>query len=207
MRLRDPIDGRDKIMWVDAGFNASPVASHLMDELFLRKARAAMGDAAARRALAEMLSSAPRLRAWRAFVENALAMGRPQNRTMTLGLTPDGAIVYLPDTLIVGPKARRHEFKGEALDHDAWTTLGERFNQARWFEDVQTGNFAALLDDVAVYIDKGGKVDSIYRDPLIKQKIAAKRLVEAKRRRQDSNRTSAPTPSGITAASDNKDST
>lgn len=180
VRYRDPIDGRDKVMWVDAGFNASPVASHLMDDLLLRKARAAFGQPEAMRLVAETLRAEPRLRAWRAFVENTLATGRPQNQTVTLGLTPTGAVAWVGDTLLVGPKARRHAAKGEALGRNEWMMLPERLRRAQWYEDRQTGNLVARLGDTAVYIDKGGQVDSVYRDPLIEQKIATQRWVAVK---------------------------
>ena len=185
VRYRDPIDGRDKIMWVDAGFNASPLASHLMDELFMRKARAALGDAAARAALAEMLASAPRLRAWAAFVENTLAMGRPQNRTMTAGLLPaafDAAspVIHLRDGLLAGPKARRHEVRGDAPSRAEWMSLPTDLDAARWYRDVETGNAVAVLKNgLAVLISPAdGLVDTIYRDNLAEKKIASGRWRE-----------------------------
>ncbi|TSE29041.1 hypothetical protein [Tepidimonas charontis] len=106
--------------------------------------------------------------------------GRPQNKTVTLGLTPTGAVAWVGDTLLVGPKARRHAAKGEALGRDEWMMLPERFRRAQWYEDRQTGNLVARLGDTAVYIDKGGQVDSVYRDPLIEQKTATQRWVAVK---------------------------
>jgi hypothetical protein len=180
VRYRDPISGQDKVMWVDVGFNASPAASHLMDDLLLRKARSALGQAQAMRIVRETLDSEPRQRAWQAFVDNTLATGRRQNQTMTLGLTPTGVVAWVVDTLLVGPKARRHAVRGEALGREEWMALTGRFRQARWYEDRQTGNLVALMGDIVAYIDRGGKVDSLYRDPLIGQKIATQRWTEVK---------------------------
>jgi hypothetical protein len=178
VRYRDPIDGRDKIMWVDAGFNASPLASHLMDELFMRKARAALGDAAARAALAEMLASAPRLRAWAAFVENTLAYKLTQGQTGTLGVLPAGfkaenPIIWLEDRLIAGKKGLRHVGAGDAPSRDQWLALPERLKEAVWYRDTRTANAVALLPDgLAVMVDAAsGRVTSVYRDTAAADKI------------------------------------
>ena len=178
VRYRDPIDGRDKIMWVDAGFNASPLASHLMDELFMRKARAALGDAAARAALAEMLASAPRLRAWRAFVENTLAYKLTQGQTGTLGVLPAGLkaenpVIWLEDRLIAGKKGLRHVGAGDAPSREQWLALPELLKEAVWYRDTRNNHAVALLPDgLAVIVDPvSGRVTSVYRDAAAADKI------------------------------------
>lgn len=178
VRYRDPIDGQDKIMWVDAGFNASPVASHLMDEMFLRKARAALGDEAARAALAEMLSSTPRMKAWRAFVENTLAYKLTQGQTGTLGVLPAGfkaenPVLWLEDRLIAGKKGLRHVGAGDAPSRDQWLALPERLKEAVWYRDTRNKHAVALLPDgLAVIVDPvSGRVTSVYRDAAAADKI------------------------------------
>lgn len=178
VRYRDPIDGRDKIMWVDAGFNASPMASHLMDELFMRKARAALGDEAARAALAEMLASTPRMKAWLAFVENALAYNLTQGQTGTLGMLPADfdakqPVLWLEDRLIVGKKGLRHVGAGDAPSREQWLALPERLKEAVWYRDTRNKHAVALLPDgLAVIVDPvSGRVTSVYRDAAAADKI------------------------------------
>lgn len=186
VRVKDAITGRDKIMWVDAGFNASPAASHLMDDLLLKKARAAVGDQEAPRLVGEVLTSPPRLAAWRAFVGNTLATGMAQRQTMTVGLAPanDGAarrIVYLSDQLIVGKKDRRHIRDGDAPSREAWMALPERMRAATWYVDTRTQDTVAVLPDgLCVMVDETGRVDSVYRDAGAADKIARKLWVALK---------------------------
>lgn len=180
VRVKDPATGREKVMWVDAGFNASPAASHLMDELLLRKADAALGRPEALRLVGEALTSPPRLAAWRAFVDNTLAMGMAQRQTMTLGLVQpaagsDGRVAYLSDQLIVGKKGRRHVREGDAPSRDEWLGLPERMRAAKWYSDTRTRDAVAVLPDgLCVMVDKAGRVDSVYRDAGAADKIARK---------------------------------
>lgn len=178
VRYRDPIDGRDKVMWVDAGFNASPVASHLMDDLLLRKARAAFGQPEAMRLVAETVRAEPRLRAWRAFVENTLAYKLTQGQTGTLGVLPAGfkaesLVIWLEDRLIAGKKGLRHVGAGDAPSRDQWLALPERLKEAVWYRDTRTANAVALLPDgLAVMVDAAsGRVTSVYRDTAAADKI------------------------------------
>lgn len=185
VRVKDPATGRDKVMWVDVGFNASPAASHLMDDLLYKKARAAVGDQEAMRLVGEALTAPPRLAAWRAFVTNTLATGLAQRQTMTLGLAPalaiaDGQapVIYVSDRLLVGPKARRHDARGNAIDLKAWLALPEALARATWYRDRQTGHLIALLEDgTLLAIAPDGQVESVYRDGAAAEKIRAGRFV------------------------------
>lgn len=185
---RDPASGRRKMMWIDPGFNSSPVASHLMDDLLLKKAQAAVGQPEALRIVGETLTSAPRLQAWRAFVDNTMNFARPQHQTMTLGLTAwpliesgYAPIVHLRDGLLVGPKARRHEDRGDAPSRDEWLSLPERLAGAKWYRDTHTGDAVAILPDgLVLAMDKTGAVDTLYRDKLAADKIASGRWREVR---------------------------
>lgn len=185
VRVQDPATGRVKVMWVDAGFNASPAASHLFDDLLYQKARAAVGDQDALRLVGEALTSPPRLAAWRAFVDNALAMDMAQRQTMTIGVLPrtgaEARVIYLSDQLIVGKKGRRHARKGDAPSRDEWMSLPERMRAARWYVDKRSKNAVAVLPDgLCVMVDKTGQVDSVYRDALAAEKIDRKIWVALK---------------------------
>lgn len=121
----------------DAGFDGSPVQSHLMDDLLLRKAQNTLGDEQGLAEVQQALLDPVRLKAWQAFVDTALKAGRPQGQTMSFGvLSPvdlrfslaksvavQSGIIYLDDKLLSGAKARRHDQAGNALSADEWKTL------------------------------------------------------------------------------------
>jgi hypothetical protein len=180
--------GQGKTMWVDPGFNSSPAASHLIDDLLYRKAKAALAEPAAHTLVAELLASPVRRQAWGSFVENTLAFGKPQQQTMTLAMLPQqvanetgaAAVLHLSDSLLVGPKVRRHAAKGEAPDLKAYLALPETINAAKWYRDIETGNLVALNGDLAVTFNLSGKADSLYLDKLAQEKISTGRWVEVK---------------------------
>ena len=63
--------GKPITMWVDPGFNASPLAGHPFDELLAKKAVAALGDQAGFDLVRQEVLSPTRLKAWSSFVDNA----------------------------------------------------------------------------------------------------------------------------------------
>lgn len=124
----------------DAGFNASPLASHVMDDLLYRKALSALPDrATALQEVQDILLSEPRMQGWTAFVDGALAAGAGRGQTMALGVladadiafaeaqgeTVDSGIIFLEDKLLAGPKAQRHAAAGNALSREEWISLPE----------------------------------------------------------------------------------
>ena len=69
VRVKDA-RGRESTMWVDAGFNSSPLAGHPMDALLARKAVESLGDEAGFDLVRQAVLSTTRLQAWQAFVDN-----------------------------------------------------------------------------------------------------------------------------------------
>lgn len=134
-------DGREVVFRPGAGFNSSPVASHLFDDLLLEKARRTLGDAEGLLDVRQTLLSSARLDGWRAFVDSALAAPFPQRQSMAFGvlrpqdlawLQQQGAqvqsgVVFVQDTLVAGAKARRHISAGNALTAAEWHALPQRF--------------------------------------------------------------------------------
>ena len=129
----------------DAGFNSSPAASHLMDQLWLDKAKAALGDQAALEAVAKDMASEARVRGFIAWMRTTAGMGYAQNRTYGVGLLSNKAmaqfakhlpesrmgspVVAFQDHLISGKKARRHAAVGDALDLDAYERIVRDFGK------------------------------------------------------------------------------
>ena len=129
----------------DAGFNSSPAASHLMDQLWLDKAKAALGDRAALDAVAKDMASEARVRGFIAWMRTTAGMGYSQNRTYGVGLLSDKAmrqfakvlpesrmgspVVAYQDHLIAGKKARRHAAAGDALDEAAYERIVREFGK------------------------------------------------------------------------------
>lgn len=123
------------------GFNASPAASHLMDDVLLDKARRTLGDADALNEIRRFLLSPARMDGWRAFVDGSLAAPYRQGQSMAFGvlrpqdlafLQHQGAqvqsgVVFVPDRLLVGAKATRHLAAGNALTAAEWHALPLRF--------------------------------------------------------------------------------
>ncbi len=107
-------NGKDIWVGPDAGFNASPASSHIMDELLVQRAQklqatyapkpgtpgtpatpgaagtgAGKGTEAAAKALRQaqaVVTSPARQKAWKAFVANSHDFGKPQNQSMTVGI-------------------------------------------------------------------------------------------------------------------------
>lgn len=186
-------DGKTTTMWVDPGFNSSPLAGHWIDEVLAKKAVAALGDEAGFRAVEKLVLSPTRMKAWEGFVANAMdglrvpVRGRPgeyvipdQNQTMTVGIlplwlarskAPFAPILYAPDMLIVGKKARRHQDAGNALTRDDWTNLPIFIQEATWYEDKKNLVAYRAHDKLAVTFDSTGKADSAYYDSAAAEKI------------------------------------
>lgn len=179
------VDGKPTVMWVDPGFNASPLAGHWMDEMLAKKSVEALGDAAGFDQVERAVLSPTRMKAWRGFINNTQSFGKPQNQTMTAGIiplvvaramsragTPFVPVVHVPDTLIVGPKARRHAREGEALTREEWAALPVRLRTATWYRDTETGDLIAVMGGgVQASVSRSGAVDTVYRDAAAEQKI------------------------------------
>ena len=135
-----------KQIWVgpDAGFNSSPLASHLMDDVLVKRA-AGLDKELALKQVEQTVLHPVRLQAWRSFIENTLDFGRQQGQTMTLGVMQaadiayaknkgaaiDSPIVFVQDKLIKSPKATRHEADGDALSKEDWLALPLLFAKAQ----------------------------------------------------------------------------
>lgn len=85
--------GKPVLFRPDAGFDGSPLQSHLMDELLLAKAGRALGETAALAEVRQVLLDPVRLRGWEAFVDTALAE-TPQGQTMAFGVLAGEDIAY-----------------------------------------------------------------------------------------------------------------
>ena len=136
---------RNTVFAADAGFNSSPAAGHLMDQMWLDKARDALGDEKALKAIAKDMASEARVRGFTAWARVTSEMGHSQNRTYGVGVLSPKAIVKFTsilsadqigspvvafqDHLIAGKKARRHEAAGNALDNAAYAQIIQQFSQ------------------------------------------------------------------------------
>ena len=136
---------RNTVFAADAGFNSSPAAGHLMDQLWLEKARDALGDKAALEAIAKDMASEARVRGFMAWMRTTSGNGYSQNRTYGVGVLSNKAIekfasilgteemgspvVAFQDHLIAGKKARRHETAGNSLDHAAYEQVIKQFGK------------------------------------------------------------------------------
>lgn len=75
----------------DAGFDGSPIQSHLMDQVLYDKAERTLGATAAIAEVQDTLLAPVRLRAWEAFVNRAAS---PQGQTMSIGVLDPTDITY-----------------------------------------------------------------------------------------------------------------
>lgn len=197
-------NGQRTTMWVDAGFNASPLAGHAFDTLLARKAVAALGDSAGFEQVRQAVLSPPRMKAWAAFVQGAVNSGvlnkngQPaiQGQSMTAGIlelsvtrklaqskTPFAPVVHVPDRLLIGKKAIRHDKAQDALSTDDWMQLPHGLAGASAYRDVETGKLILLYAhgtselSVQVALGQDGGVRTVYlvRNELIEEKIRAGR--------------------------------
>ena len=182
-------NGKPVTMWVDPGFNASPLAGRPMDELLVKKAAAALGDPAGYALARQTVLSDTRMKAWGAFVENTFESGISnregravvQNQSMTAGVLPlevaravIGAglavspVLYVEDALLVGRKAARHELAGNALTREEWGRVPQSLQQATYYIEVATGNLMLVWagDQATAFkaaFDRSGKMDTAFR--------------------------------------------
>jgi SPP1 gp7 family putative phage head morphogenesis protein len=166
VRVKDA-RGRPITMWVDPGFNASPLAGHPMDEQLARKALEALGDDAGFEMARKAVTSATRLKAWTSFVQNSLESGirgkdgrlAVQGQTMTVGIlplqvaravnakgTPFMPVMHAEDRLLIGRKSLRHQAAGNAPSLDQWTNLPIELNDATWYLERDNGKLIAIMD-------------------------------------------------------------
>ena len=158
-----PTKIKNTIGGADAGFNSSPAASHLMDQLWLDKAKAALGDRAALDAVAKDMASEARVRGFIAWMRTTAGMGYSQNRTYGVGLLSDKAmrqfakhlpesrigspVVAYQDHLIAGKKARRHAVAGDALDTAAYERIVRDFSKPDYeLWDTQNKHVLHIFD-------------------------------------------------------------
>jgi SPP1 gp7 family putative phage head morphogenesis protein len=129
-----------------AGFSGGPAQSHLLDELLLQKATAALGQDEALDAVRQVLLSDARMQAWEAFVEQhyrAFADGLPAAGTMAgqtiafgvmrpqdiafaaqQGVEMRSGVMAIQSELLGGTKALRHTVQqGNALSREEWLAL------------------------------------------------------------------------------------
>jgi len=157
-------DGRMHFFHADAGFNASPLQSHLIDQLLYDKAKRALGDlgeAAVLSAVQRVLLNPARLAGWEAFVEMARKRGKAQGSRMAFGVLPaadvevarrQGApvqtgLVFLSDTPLVGKKAKRHQQADNALSWAELKRLPLAFaHPAHVFWDKENQTLVYLLE-------------------------------------------------------------
>ena len=196
--------GKTTTMWVDPGFDASPLAGHPMDKLLARKATDALGDAAGFDLVRKEVLSATRLKAWGAFVENTFesgirnAKGDPviQGQSMTVGLLPLSVVrslaasdlnfsplLHVQDRLMVGKKGLRHAAQGDALSVEDWREIPNLLSGASTYLDKETGQLALVYargtteQSVQLVFSKTGEAASAYviSNELLAQKVLSKR--------------------------------
>lgn len=183
--------GKPITMWVDPGFDSSPLAGHPFDELLAKKAVDALGDKAGFEQVRQAVLSETRLKAWRGFVDNTFDSGikgkdgQPavQGQTMTVGILPMelardlkgrgtlfNPVLSVGDRLIVGKKALRHLAAGNAISLEQWDQLPNLLDDATWYLDKHTGNLVAVMDggvDVAMkaVFTPSGMADTVFSVP------------------------------------------
>lgn len=196
--------GKSITMWVDPGFNASPLAGHPMDALLAKKAAATLGDATAFEFVRKEVLSQTRMKAWGAFVEGAFGSGvrnldglaAVQGQTMTAGILPltvarklaaEGEafapVIHVSDRLLVGKKALRHEAAGDALGRTDWETLPGLLQSASVYRDKQTGQLILVYahgtgeNTVQLAVGRDGGLRSAYlaSNSLVEEKIRSGR--------------------------------
>lgn len=180
--------GKPITMWVDPGFNSSPLAGHPMDKLLTQKAVDAVGDEAGFELVRQDVLSETRLKAWRAFVSNTLDSGITnrsgrtvaQNQTMTAGVLPldviktmaaDGKsfspVMFVEDHLLAGRKSQRHEEAGNALSRDGWLALPKSLTSSTVYFEEASGNLILVFEGDATtafkaVVSDSGKVDTVF---------------------------------------------
>lgn len=180
--------GKPITMWVDPGFNSSPLAGHPMDKLLTQKAVDAVGDEAGFELVRQDVLSETRLKAWRAFVSNTLDSGITnrsgrtvaQNQTMTAGVLPldviktmaaDGKsfspVMFVEDHLLAGRKSQRHEEAGNALSRDGWLALPKSLTSSTVYFEKASGNLILVFEGDATtafkaVVSDSGKVDTVF---------------------------------------------
>ena len=188
--------GKPVVFRPDAGFDGSPVQSHLMDELLLAKATRALGEQAALDEVHSVLLDPVRLKGWEAFIETAQDNGRKQGQSMAFGVmaaqdvefvqkkgvTLQSGLLFMDDSKVVGPKERRHSAAGNALTANDLKQLPQQLagvEQVLW--DGENSTLLYVLPDGDEQVTKlvirfgrlrygAGKVDDVataFRVPLV----------------------------------------
>ena len=201
--------GKPITMWVDPGFDSSPLAGHPFDELLAKKAVDALGDKAGFEQVRQAVLSETRLKAWRGFVDNTFdsgirnAKGDPviQGQSMTVGiLTPDtvrmlaskgrnfAPVLSVDDRLLIGKKALRHGATGDALNQSDWMNIPTQLPDAFPYWDKDTNRLVLVYarnvpeQSVQLVFVESGEAVSAYSvdDNMIKDKVQRKRWEQIK---------------------------
>ncbi|MDD5479686.1 phage minor head protein [Rhodoferax sp.] len=196
--------GKSITMWVDPGFDSSPLAGHPMDKLLAKKAVDALGNAAGFDLVRQAVLSDTRMRAWRAFIENTersgirnkLGENAIQGQSMTVGILSPQTVLALAeqdlnfspvlsveDRLIVGKKAKRHGNDGDALQPGDWLAAPELLSGAYAYLDKKTGQLVLVYahgtseQSVQLVFEKTGAAASAYLtdNALVMQKVQSGR--------------------------------
>lgn len=188
VRVKDA-KGKDVTMWVDPGFDSSPLAGHTMDRLLAQKAIATLGDEAGFELVRQTVLSDTRMKAWRAFIENTQSSGIRnklgesviQGQSMTVGILSPRTVLTLAeqdlnfspllsveDRLVVGKKAKRHGNDGDALESSDWLAVPELLSGAYTYLDKKTGQLVLVYargtteQSVQLVFEKNGEAASAY---------------------------------------------
>ena len=143
-----------------ASFNSSPLASHIYDDMLLKRASQLMPEPKALQQLEQVIVSPARLSAHQAFISNALNFGKTQRQSISIGvlndvdisflasknIVPTSPLTVLEDRLIVGKKGVRHGSAGNALSENEWHALPQLMaspQQVLW--DIPNQSFLFIL--------------------------------------------------------------
>lgn len=181
--------GKSITMWVDPGFNSSPLAGHTMDLLLAQKAVSVLGDDAGFDLVRQSVLSETRMKAWKAFIENTESSGIRnklgesviQGQSMTVGVLSPRTVLALAeqdtnfspllsveDRLVVGKKAKRHGNDGDALESSDWLAVPELLSGAYTYLDKKTGQLVLVYargtteQSVQLVFEKNGEAASAY---------------------------------------------
>ncbi len=174
----------------DAGFNGSPAAGHLIDQMWFDKAAEAVGDTRALNLIARDMAAETRVRGFLAWVRVTQSMGFSQHRSYGIGLlspralkqfrttlktdTAAGPVVAYRDKIIAGKKARRYGVAGNDLDMAAYEKIVRNFGKPDYeLWDTKNnhlllvfnaGDGKAIKLAVAMYPEGAEVISGFYQD-------------------------------------------
>ncbi|RUA57242.1 phage minor head protein [Pseudomonas aeruginosa] len=146
----------------DAGFDGSPVQSHLMDQVLYDKAERTLGAPAAIDEVRGVLLDPVRQRAWAAFVDRAAS---PQGQTMSIGVLDPTDITY---ALAQGAQLRAGvvatsdtAIRNSAVAREQLASLPQRFAQpdlVLWERGSESLVYIVQADSAALAIRLRGEI-------------------------------------------------